>query len=100
MAGSNVPHSSSRMFFESMRELYVKYVERNVAPLEINIPCEIRNDIAVVLAPDTNESDINIHFIVIKMERAIENIAQLMSDTAIRYSAHVKEHAAVQTPAI
>ena len=83
----------------AMREVYEKYIERNVAPLEINIPCQMRKDLQSVLDPDKGDSERNIQMIVIKMECAVENVVQLMSDAAMRYAAHKMEQvSAAKTP--
>jgi len=69
--------------FDSMTALFVKYIEKEKAPLEININSTTRDALQSVFAGSGDDQDIArmLHLV----EDAALEIVQLMTDTAIRY---------------
>lgn len=75
---------TERVFYESMKEIYLKYIDRNQAPLEINIPSKMRHRIADAF--DGDESAKSVKDIMLLMEKAVQNIVYLLTEAAIRFS--------------
>merc|ERR1719474_770762 len=71
-------------FFESMKQIYLKYIDSDVAPLEINVPAKMRHQISGVFHGDGTEK--SVREIMLLMERAVQNIVNLMTEAAIRFS--------------
>ena len=71
-------------FFESMKEIHAKYIDADIAPLEINIASRLRRNIQEVFTQSDDEVDIT--KIMILMEEATTEIVKLMTEAAIRFS--------------
>ena len=72
------------VFFESMKQIYMKYIDTDVAPLEINIPSKMRKGISSVFLGDGTAKSVK--EMMLLMEDAVQNIVQLMTEAAIRFS--------------
>ena len=76
--------------FESMTEIHVKYIDADIAPLEINIGSRLRRRIHEVFTRNddavTAVIPMDITKIMVLMEEATADIVKLMTEAAIRFS--------------
>ena len=72
-----------------MKELYLKYIDSDFAPLEINIASKQRKKIESAFGQPWIESDCK--EIMTLMEGAVEEIIKLMTEAAIRFSSLDRE---------
>ena len=67
-----------------MQAIHVKYIDADIAPLEINIASRLRRRIQEMFT--RNDDEANITKIMILMEEATTEIVKLMTEAAIRFS--------------
>ena len=72
------------VFYGSMKELYMKYIDSSKAILEINIRGKTRRDIQAVFAD--NAERIEIKEVLSLFINAEIQIVSLMTEAAVRYS--------------
>ena len=72
------------LFYNAMRELYIKYIEVNTAPLEINKSSRKRANIQSVF--QIGASTVNVKQILNVMETAVDEIIVLITGAAMRYN--------------
>ena len=74
-----------RVFFESMKEIYLKYISETEAMLEINISSKHRRKIDVIF--EGNGKGLDMRAVMKVMESAaVKEIIQLLTEAAIRFS--------------
>ena len=83
MKESETADGLKKVYFESMTELYLKYIDPE-APLEINIGSRQRKKLQFVFAQKWEDSECK--ELMSLMESAAEEIVKLMTEAAIRYS--------------
>ena len=72
------------VFYESTKELYVKYIDATKAMLEINIRGKTRTDIQAVFADNAEKIEMKEVLSLIGIAQA--EILSLLTESAIRYS--------------
>ena len=72
------------IYFASMQELYRKYIDPDVALLEINIASRLRKKIQAVFTEKSNVVDMK--GIMLLMKSAAVEIQKLMTEAAIRWT--------------
>ncbi len=102
---SNRESAVCAIFFASIKELYGKYVMEE-AKLEINISCRYRRAITAIFAEDQADMassgghrEYTVEMIASALacfEDAVEQCVSLMTQSAIRYSAHRQEPPTVE----
>ena len=68
-----------------MKELYLKYIQENTAPLEVNISSRKRRNIEAEFGKEVGID--SIEGILNVMELAVEEVVQLLTGAAMRFSA-------------
>ena len=71
-------------FYGSMKELYAKYIEAGCAKLEVNISSRTRMNIASAFGEECSAECVG--EILKAMDRAVEEIASLLTEAALRHS--------------
>jgi len=71
------------VYFASMKELYLKYIDEDVAPLEINIGSRLRCKFKTMFAAERDHTECK--DVMSLMESAAGDIVRLMTEAAIRY---------------
>ena len=77
-------HIMTNILFDSVKELYLKYIQADTAPLEINVSSRTRANIESVFEHET--SAVTADKILDVMEVAVEEILSVLTGSAMRYS--------------
>ena len=75
---------------DSLKELFLKYIDSRQAPLEVNIKYTTRKDISCIFGEDASESKKSVQETMMLMESAVQEIAHLMCDANIRFQASTR----------
>ena len=78
-----------KLFFESMEKLYVRYINEELAALEINIASRLRKSIEDCFAQQ--EDEVDMRELLLLFDAAAVDILRLMTESAIRYSVQKTE---------
>lgn len=77
-------------FYASMRALYLKYIEEDCAPLEVNISWKKRKQIASEFEREINVECVE--HILNAMEECTEEIISVLTGAAMRFSRQKRSH--------